>query len=82
MFKKRKEKIKSEKHKNIVFSKCLLRHGVVRVFVSFYVLVFVRAFCHGALKIDILYFYNILYMNISSIYNIVYSYFIDISDAR
>jgi len=34
-------------------SKCLLRHDVVRVFVSFLVLVFVRAFCHGALKHDI-----------------------------
>jgi len=28
---------------SIVFSKCLLRHGVLRVFVSFSVLVFVRA---------------------------------------
>jgi len=35
------------------FSKCLLRHDVVRVFVSLCVLVFVRAFCHGALKLDI-----------------------------
>jgi len=42
-----KEIIKKEKKKpkktKIVFSKCLLRHGVLRVFVSFYVLVFVRA---------------------------------------
>jgi len=30
-------------HINIVCSKCLLRHDVVRVFVSFCVLVFVRA---------------------------------------
>ena len=33
----------SEKHKKYMFSKCLLRHDVVRVFVSFLVLVFVRA---------------------------------------
>jgi len=32
-----------EKHNIIVFSKCLLRHDVVSVFVSFCVLVFVRA---------------------------------------
>jgi len=47
---KKKRKIeKSEKHKNIGFFKCMLRHGVVRVFVSFFVLVFVRAilsWCH------------------------------------
>jgi len=33
----------TETHKHIISSKCLLRHGVLRVFVSFCVLVFVRA---------------------------------------
>ena len=33
----------TETHKQIIFSKCLLRHGVLRVLVSFCVLVFVRA---------------------------------------
>ena len=36
-----------------MFSKCLLRHDVVRVFVSSLVLVLYRPFCHGALKHDI-----------------------------
>jgi len=40
--KKKRKNEKSEKHKNM-FSKCLLRHDVVRVFVSSLVLVFVRA---------------------------------------
>jgi len=53
-----------------MFYTCLLRHGVLRVFVSFCVLVFVRtilSFCHGALK-HIYIVYNILLLNISSIY--------------
>jgi len=42
--KRKEKKEKSEKHKKIVFfSKCLMRHGVLRVFVSFCVLVLVQA---------------------------------------
>ena len=37
------KKIKIRKHTKYSFSKCLLRYDVVRVFVSFCVLVFVRA---------------------------------------
>jgi len=36
-----------------MFFKCLLRHGVVRVFVSLCLLVLYGPFCHGALKLDI-----------------------------
>jgi len=48
-FKKLSVKKENKKNKNpkntkkLVFSKCMLRRGVVRVFVSFLVLVFVRA---------------------------------------
>jgi len=35
---------KAKTQKIVVFSKCLLRHGVLRVFVSICVLVLVRAF--------------------------------------
>jgi len=52
--------------KYVVFSKCLLRHDVLRVYESYCVLVFERAICHGALNTYIV--YNILYLNISSIY--------------
>jgi len=38
-----KEHLKNPKHTEIVFSKCLLRHGFLRVFLFFYVLAFVRA---------------------------------------
>ena len=59
-------------HKIIFFSKCLLRLGVLCVFVLFCVLVFIGPFCHGALKLhmsSIVYIvYNILFLNISSIY--------------
>ena len=42
--KKRKlKREKSQKHKNKFFLKCLWRHGILRVFVLFCVLVFVRA---------------------------------------
>jgi len=40
---KRKQKKKSPKNTKNMFSKCLLRHDVVRVFVASLVLVFVRA---------------------------------------
>ena len=43
--------IQKNKNKN-VFSKCLLRHGVLCVFVSFCVFLY-GPFCHGALKLDI-----------------------------
>ena len=46
----RKRKRKTQKY---MFSKCLLRHDVVRVFVSSLVLVLYGPFCHGALKHDI-----------------------------
>ena len=52
-----------------MFSKCLLRHGVVRVFVSSLVLVFVRAILSWCpLTWHIYIVYNILCLNISSIY--------------
>jgi len=52
--KKKITNYKSEKHtKYSFFSKWLLRHGVVHVFVSFCVLVLYGPFCHGALKLDI-----------------------------
>ena len=38
-----KDKKNPKNTKIVFFSKCLLRHGVVRVFVSLCVLVFVRA---------------------------------------
>jgi len=51
---------------NIIFSKCLLRYGVLRVFLCDVLCV---GFSHGALKFDIIYIaYNILTLNISSIY--------------
>jgi len=40
-------------HTKDFFSKCQSRHGVLRVFVSFCVLVLCGPFCHGALKPDI-----------------------------
>jgi len=50
-------------------SKCLLRHDVVRVFVSFLVLVFVRAILSWCpLTWHIYIVYNILCLNISSSY--------------
>ena len=55
--------------KNIFFSKCLLRHGGVRVFVLFCVLVFVRAILSWCPSTWHIYTdYNILSLNISSIY--------------
>jgi len=51
--KKKIKNEKSEKHKKYMFSKCLLRHDVVRVFVSSLVLFLYGPFFHGALKHDI-----------------------------
>jgi len=50
--KKENKKWKIRKTQKYVFSKCLLRHDVVRVFVSSLVFLYGQ-FCHGALKHDI-----------------------------
>ena len=50
--KTKRKKEKSEKQKIRFFSKWLLRHGVLRAFVSLCVLEY-GPFCHGARKLDI-----------------------------
>ena len=49
----------------IVFSKCMLRHCVLRVFVSFCMLVFVRAILLCALNLDISTLFTTLFLGTS-----------------
>jgi len=70
--KRKEKKEKSEKHKKYMFSKFLLRHVVVRVFVSSLVLGFVRAILSWCPLIWHIYIvYKILCVNISSIYIVI-----------
>jgi len=51
---KKRKKERSEKHKKIVFfTKCLLRHGVLRVLCRYVCKFLDGPFCHCALKVDI-----------------------------